>query len=43
LAELTGKVGRKEAALAAHWKVLASREALAAEPMRRRRPMWAGA
>ena len=32
LAELTGKVGSKEDALAAHRKVLAAREALAAEP-----------
>ena len=32
LAELTGKVGRTEAALAAHRAVLAAREALAAEP-----------
>jgi phage gpG-like protein len=32
LAELTGKVGRKEDALAAHRAVLAAREALAAEP-----------
>jgi tetratricopeptide (TPR) repeat protein len=32
LAELTGKVGDKEAALAAHRSVLAAREALAAEP-----------
>ena len=32
LAELTGKVGRKEDALAAHRSVLAAREALAAEP-----------
>jgi eukaryotic-like serine/threonine-protein kinase len=32
LAELTGKVGRKEDALAAHRQVLATREALAAEP-----------
>ncbi len=32
LADLTGMVGRKEAALAAHQAVLAAREALAAEP-----------
>ena len=32
LAELTRKVGRQEAALAAHRAVLAAREALAAEP-----------
>src|SRR5215469_6145401 len=32
LAELTAKVGRKEDALAAHRRVLAAREALAAEP-----------
>ena len=32
LADLTGKVGRKEDALAAHRAVLAAREALAAEP-----------
>src|SRR5215469_15806978 len=32
LAELTGKVGRKEDALAAHRQVLAARQALAAEP-----------
>jgi serine/threonine-protein kinase len=32
LARLTGKVGRSEAALAAHQSVLAMREALAAEP-----------
>src|SRR5580692_586019 len=32
LAELTGKVGRNEDALAAHHAVLAAREALAAEP-----------
>jgi serine/threonine-protein kinase len=32
LAELTGKVGRKEEALAAHRAVLAAREVLAAEP-----------
>jgi eukaryotic-like serine/threonine-protein kinase len=32
LAELTRKVGRREAALAAHQTVLAAREALAAEP-----------
>src|SRR5262249_52079511 len=32
LAELTDKVGRKEAALAAHRAVLAAREAMAAEP-----------
>jgi serine/threonine-protein kinase len=32
LAELTAKVGRKEDALAAHHRVLAAREALAAEP-----------
>jgi serine/threonine-protein kinase len=32
LAELTGKVGRTEAALAAHRAVLAAREALATEP-----------
>ena len=32
LAELTGKVGRTEDALAAHRAVLAAREALAAEP-----------
>jgi len=32
VADLTGKVGKKEDALAAHRQVLASREALAAEP-----------
>ena len=37
MAELTGKVGRPEDALAAHRQVLAAREALAAEPGGRRR------
>ena len=37
LAELTGKVGDKQAALAAHRAVLAAREALAAEARGRRR------
>ena len=42
VAELTGKVGRPEDALAAHRQVLAAREALAAEtrPTRRSRPTW---
>ena len=45
VAELTGKVGKPEDALAAHRQVLAAREALAAEarPTRTSRPTWGAA